>query len=363
MNCVAVILSLALLTASASAQEVTVVAGGDVLVHRSVALTAEAHAAEGGFDWVLAPLRAELPDDAVAFANLESPLSERHRRPGDFRLPILGADPDLARALGAAGFDVVSVANNHAFDQTGDGLFETTEALRAAHVGFAGAGRTYVEAGAVSVVERNGVRVGVVAFTDHLNASTGPNRHRLLLGLAVGGGRVTAALRAARRRADVVVLSIHWGRDFTYAPTVAQRALARQWVDAGADLIVGTGPHVLQRVERLSSPRGDAVVAWSMGNLVSNQGFDYREGAATTARNDPATTAFARDGALLRVSFERSGDRAVRVRGLEAVPLWTEHNEGGCVRAAPLREAPASLRAERRTAIARALGRAVTLRE
>ncbi len=363
MNSVSVVLGLALFTAGASAQQVTVVAGGDVLVHRSVALTAASHAAEGGFDWVLAPLRSELPDDAVAFANLESPLSERHRRPGDFRMPILGADPDLARALGAVGFDVVSVANNHAFDQTGDGLFETTEALRAAHVGFAGAGRTYVEAGAVSVVERNRLRVGVVAFTDHLNASTGPNRHRLLLGVAVGGDRVVAALRAARRRADVVVLSIHWGRDFTYAPSAAQRALARRWVDAGADLIVGTGPHVLQRVERMGSPRGDAVVAWSMGNLVSNQGFGYREGTATPSRNDPATAPYARDGALLRVSFERGARRSVHVRGLEAVPLWTEHNEGGCVRASPLREAPPTMRAERRVAIARALGSAVTLRE
>ena len=365
MNSAAVVLGLALLAASttAGAQEVTVVAGGDVLVHRSVALTAASHTADGGFDWVLAPLRAELPDDAVSFANLESPLSERHRRPGDFRLPILGADPDLARALGAAGFDVVSVANNHAFDQTGDGLFETTEALRAAHVAFAGAGRTYAEAGAVSVIERNGVRVGVVAFTDHLNASTGPNRHHVLLGVAVGGERVAAALRAARRRADVVVLSIHWGHDFVYAPTAAQRTLARRWVDAGADLIVGTGPHVLQRVERMGSPRGDAVVAWSMGNLVSNQGFGYREGAVRTARNDPATTPFARDGALLRVTFARGGDRSVRVRAVEAVPLWTEHNDGGCVRAAPLREATPSVRAERRAAIGQALGSAVTLRE
>lgn len=365
MKSAAVVLGLALLTAATSvhAQRVTVVAGGDVLVHRSVALTATSHAAEGGFDWVFAPLRAELPDDAVAFANLESPLSERHRRPGDFRLPILGADPDLARALGAAGFDVVSVANNHAFDQMGDGLFETTEALRAARVASAGVGRTYLEAGAASVVERHGVRVGVVAFTDHLNASTGSNRHRVVLALAAGGERVAAALRVARRRTDVVVLSIHWGRDFAYAPTATQRALARRWVDAGADLIVGTGPHVLQRVERMGSPRGDAVVAWSLGNLVSNQGSRYREGAATPSRNDAAASPRARDGALLRVSFERGADRSVRVRGLEAVPLWTEHGDGGCVRAAPLRDASATVRAGRRAAIARALGRAVTLRE
>ena len=257
-----VALGLALFAAAAPAraQEATVIAGGDVLIHRSVARTAASHAADGGFGWVLAPLRAELPDEAVAFANLETPLSERRRRPGDFRFPILGADPSLARALAGAGFDVVSVANNHAFDQTGEGLYETTEALRTAGVATAGAGRSDAEAVGVTVLERRGVRVGVVAFTDHLNASTGHNPHHAFLALASGGELVAASLRAARRRADVVVLSIHWGRDFAYAPTGAQRALARRWVDAGADVIVGTGPHVLQRVERVRSPRGDAVV-------------------------------------------------------------------------------------------------------
>lgn len=338
------------------------IAGGDVLIHRSVARTAAAHTAEGGFGWVLAPLRAEIPNDAVAFANLETPLSERRRRPGDFRLPILGADPSLARALAGAGFDVVSVANNHAFDQTGEGLHETAEALRAAGVACAGTGRSDAEAVGVTVVERGGVRVGVVAFTDHVNASTGYNPHHAFLALASGGARVAASLRAARRRADVVVLSIHWGRDFAYAPTAAQRAIARLWVDAGADLIVGTGPHVLQRVERMRSPRGDAVVAWSMGNLVSNQGAGYREGAIPAPRNDPSATPFARDGALLRVTVERVG-RTVGLRGLEAVPLWTDHAGDGSVRASLLRDAPPSLRAERRRAIARALGPAVTLRD
>jgi poly-gamma-glutamate synthesis protein (capsule biosynthesis protein) len=355
-------MGLALLARPARAQVVTVVAGGDVIVHRSVALTAAAHAAEGGFGWVLAPLRAELPERAVALANLESPLSEQRRRPGDSAMPILGADPGLAAALGAAGFDVVSLANNHAFDQMGEGLFETTGALRAAGVAFAGAGPTDAAAVAATVVERDGVRVGVVAFTDHLNAATGRNPHHVFLALAADPGRVAAALRAARRRADVVVLAIHWGRDFAYAPTAAQRARARRWVEAGADLIVGTGPHVLQRVERVASPRGDAVIAWSLGNLVSNQGARYQEGSAPP-RNDAGATPFARDGALLRVTLERRADRSVRLRALEAVPLWTEHAEGGCVRASPLREAPPSLRAARRAAIARALGSAVTLRE
>lgn len=337
---------------------VTLVAAGDVVVHRRVAESAARHASDGGYAWVLAPLRSELAPEAVAFANLETPLSERYRRPGNATPPVLGADPSLAGALAAAGFDAVSVANNHSLDQTAAGLAETMDALAASHVVFAGAGRSPAEADRAAVIERGGLRVALVAFTDRVNAGPGPDPGGVALALSPDGARVARALRAARRGGDVVALSIHWSRDFAYAPTAAQRHLARAWVDAGADVIVGTGPHVLQRVERVTSPRGEAVVAWSLGNLVSNQGSLHAPGGASRA--DPERCPFARDGALLRVTVAREGDR-IRVRALEAVPLWTENDRAGVVRSSPLRDAPASVRAERRPAIAAALGPAVTL--
>lgn len=344
----------------APAATVTLVAAGDVVVHRRVAAAAAGHAADGGYAWVLAPLRAELPPDVVAFANLETPLSERYRRPGNVTPPVLGADPSLAAALAATGFDVVSLANNHAYDQTGAGLADTMAALRAAPLVFAGAGSSAAEADRAVVVQRGGLRVAVVAFTDRVNASPGDTARGVALALSPDGRRVRAALRAARTGADVVVLSIHWSRDFVYGPTGAQRVLARTWVDAGADVILGTGPHVLQRVERLPSPRGEAVVAWSLGNLLSNQGWRHRPGTPSPSRTSPEDCPYARDGALLRLTLVREGDR-LRVSSLDAVPLWTENDGASVVRAAPLRSAEESVRLERRAAIASALGPAVTL--
>jgi len=356
-----------LLTGAAHAQPapeetVTLVAAGDVVVHRRVAAAATGHAADGGYAWVLRPLRAELPPDAVAFANLETPLSERYRRPGNVTPPVLGADPSLAAALAATGFDVVSLANNHAYDQTGGGLSDTMEALRAARLAFVGAGPTAAEADRAVVVQRGALRVAVVAFTDRVNASPGDTARGVALALSPDGRRVRAALRAARAGADVVVLSIHWSRDFVYAPTSAQRDLARAWIDAGADVILGTGPHVLQRVERLPSPRGEAVVAWSLGNLLSNQGWRHRPNIASPSRTSPEDCPYARDGALLRVTLARDGVR-LRVSSLDAVPLWTENDGASVVRAAPLRSAAGAVRVERRAAIAAALGPAVTLAE
>ncbi len=336
---------------------VTLIAGGDVVIHRRVAASAAAHRDDGGYAWVLGPLRDELPAAALAFANLETPLTERFRRPANGTPPLLGADPSLAAGLAAAGFDLVSVANNHALDQTAAGLAETLAALAAAGLSAAGGGPSPADAARPAVLLRDGLRVALVAFTDRVNA--GPGSRGASVALSPDGARVAAALRAARAVADVVALSIHWSRDFTYAPTAAQRRLARRWILAGADVILGTGPHVLQPVERLASPRGEAVVAWSLGNLVSNQGFRHVPDDRSAPRADPERCPFARDGVLLRVTLVRRPE-GLRVPTLEAVPLWTE-NDHDTVRAMPLRAAPEPLRSARRAAIAAALGPAVTL--
>ena len=180
-----------------------------------------------------------------------------------------------------------------------------------------------------------------------------------------------AALERARASADVLVVSIHWSHDFWDEPTIAQRRRAQLLVDHGADLILGHGPHVLHAVERLSSPRGDALCAYSLGNLISNQGMRYRAGrtsypGAHRATWEPAS----RDGVWLRTTFAREGDR-LRIAQVEGVPLFTYNNYlARLARTEPAEDiriqrlstvTDTALREERRAAIARALGPVVTL--
>lgn len=347
---------------------VTIGAGGDAIFHLKVIRSAHEHAAQGGFSHVLGALRDVIGDDEVAIANLETPLSERvPPETGD--PPTLGAPPAVALALAAAGIDVVSVANNHSYDQTAAGMTDTLRALRDAEVLAVGAADEEATAPGPVIVERDGVRVAFVAFTERINRSPlaqGNYAHVARYDDALA----RAVLTSARARADVVVLSIHWSHDFIQTPRLAQRERARRLVDAGADLILGTGPHVLQEVERLASPRGEAVVAYSLGNLVSNQALRYRTGRSIPPDMHPAVVLpTLRDGAWLRVRFSIEGE-AVRVERLEAVPLWTFnnyldvalHREARLdVRVGPLRSMDEAVRAERRPVIEAALGPAVTL--
>lgn len=359
--------ALALLTPASPApraqgapRSVTLAATGDVLVHRRVVAAVNAHAAQGGFRWVLGAFAELLTPAEIAFANLESPLTESFRSPENASPPVLGAPTSYGADLAATGFDVLSLANNHAYDQAGDGLAITLDAVRAAGMLGVGAGRGEAESRAPAVLERGGVRVAFLATTDRINDGPQPNHAGMRVFLYDAAG-VRAALAQARSRADLVVLSVHWSHDFEASPTREQRALARQLVQWGADVILGTGPHILQEVERLPSPRGDAVCAYSLGNMVSNQGYRHRVGRALdsaalrSALDNPRT----RDVVLLRVAATVS-EGSVRLPTLRAHALWNENRpEHDELRLVPLRTVAPALREERLAELRRALGAGV----
>ncbi|MBX3275167.1 MAG: CapA family protein [Sandaracinaceae bacterium] len=347
---------------------VTIGASGDILCHIKVVRSAREQPA--GWDHVFGRLRAIIGEDEVALANLETPLSERIP-PETGEPPVLGAPGDVAEGLRNAGIDAVSVANNHSYDQTAAGLGDTLAALAAAGVGAAGAAATLDEAPGPVLLERDGVRVAFLAFTERVNRGAAGAEGGRVWVARYDDALARAALARARAQADVVVVSIHWSHDYIQRPLAPQRSRARLLVDAGADVIIGHGPHVLQEVERLESPRGEAVVAYSLGNLVSNQGLRYFVGRRIPRDLHPAVVLpTVRDGAWLRTRVALDDDGRVRIERLEAVPLWTHNNyvDVASRRAAlldvhvgPLTDADEATRAERRPAIAAALGSAVTL--
>lgn len=359
------LLAAALLSAQDRPPRVWIGASGDLLFHTRLLATAEAH---GGFDHVLSGLRDILSPEEIAFANLETPLStDRAPMRGD--PPRLGAPPEAARALARAGLDVLSVANNHVWDQRDLGLEDTLRAVHEAGMVAVGSAATEELAPGPALIERDGVRVAFVAWTDHIQGHPGTRNPAARVAMWERQA-VRRALQAARAQADVVVASMHWGRGYRADHRSEQRAAAAYLVEHGADVVLGHGPHVLQPVERLPSPRGEALVAYSLGNLVSNQGYLYRRGRrerAELALREPAT----RDGVWLRVAVDVSGPDRVRIGSVDGVPLWTRNNHWELerrqaahpdVRILPLASLEdEDLREERRRAIGTALGPAVRL--
>lgn len=194
-----------------------------------------------------AAVRALLSGAALTFGNLECVLSNRptpERRHDHHPTVSLRAPCEAAAALVGAGFDVVSMANNHAFDLRAEGARDSLGCVTAAGLHPVGMGDSPAAALAPYVAVVSGLRVGVLAFTYETNhPPQGPMRVALLADDPV------ARVRALRPTVDVVMVSLHWGVEFTERPRPEQVALAHALVDAGADVIVGHHPHVLQSVE------------------------------------------------------------------------------------------------------------------
>lgn len=208
-------------------------------------------------------IRSTLRRADVVIANLECVLSKRPFTVShEYRLR---ADPKRARILSPAGVTVVNLANNHAMDCGPEGLRDTTHALDAAGVAWCGGA-------AQPLLVRNvhGIRIAFFGFCDFPPA--GQTGEQSGISYASDEG-IDRAVRAARKQVDVVVVSFHWGVEHQHRPIPRQRHLARIAAKAGADLVLGHHPHVLQGFEVL--PCGllgrKTLVAYSLGNFVFDE--------------------------------------------------------------------------------------------
>jgi poly-gamma-glutamate synthesis protein (capsule biosynthesis protein) len=297
------------------------VAVGDILMHQDVKAAAEQ--APSGFPALWADLVPLFQGADVAFGNLETPVAPASGRPG---VPFqFNAPAALPAALRASGFTVLSTANNHAFDQGAKGVRETLDRLRAEQLVAVGSGEDRVRAEAVQVLERQGLKVAFLGFTDLFNVdlnrkATEPWVRPLDLEPAL------AAVREARSHADLVVVSVHWGNEYQRQPTKRQRDIAKRLVEAGCDLLLGHHPHVLQPAEIVEAGGRKALVAYSLGNFISNQDRMYRADLFPVAGGD------SRDGAALQAVFEQrqgaDGRPHLALAETSFEPLWTENNWG-----------------------------------
>jgi poly-gamma-glutamate synthesis protein (capsule biosynthesis protein) len=255
----------------------TVVVTGDLMMGRRVG---ERLADAGDPAAALRPTARRLARHDLTVGNLESTLSKAGapRQGGD----SFGASPSVRAGLRLAGFDVLSLANNHTGDYGPVALTRTVRRLRAGGFAPVGAGADLAAASRPVVVERSGVRFGVVAFDaiGETPAATAQRPGALRLRMQPRTGplvrsdldRVAGIVGELRDRVDVVLVLPHWGTQYTTETVRDQRRVARALVRAGADVVVGGHPHWVQGIESL--PGG--LVAYSLGNFVFDMDFSRR---------------------------------------------------------------------------------------
>ena len=180
---------------------------------------------------------------------------------------------DAGRALYDMGFNVFFLANNHIYDKGAEGLASTMRFWDSMPQDIAVSGLSPVgEEAPVPMLEKDGVRFACLAFTEMTNGLPTPSGAAYHVTLLSDEEEVRDQIERARRQADFVIVSAHWGTENTHTVSQSQRAWAQKLADWGADLILGTHPHVVQPIETVTSADGRTVpVAYSLGNFVSAQ--------------------------------------------------------------------------------------------
>lgn len=231
---------------------VTLALAGDVMLGRVV----NREIAERGFAYPWGDMLSTIRGADRFLINLECALTDHTGRwqDGGYKPFYFRANPPVIETLRLAGVDFASLANNHAADFEMTGLLDTVRHLDAAGIAHAGAGADLAAARAPAFVTAAGWRIGVVAFADHPAAwaagPTSPGINYAPISLAADHfGAVARAVADARRQADLVIFSIHWGPNMRARPTPAFRAFARRVIEAGADVFWGHSAHVVQGVE------------------------------------------------------------------------------------------------------------------
>ncbi len=203
----------------------------------------------------------------IAFANLETPLSDDARHSGAFRTPTAFAD-----GLRWAGIDVVSTANNHALDAEGEGLLDTREALWKAGVGAVGSGRNLEDARRPFIIERDGMKIGFLGYAQFVNAGTSAFAQDDRPGVVpLDPFVIEEDIHRLRDQVDYVVVSFHWAIENSQDTHPDARAFAHRVIDAGADVILGHHPHVPRGVEVYKGK----VIFYSLGNFIFGHNHDY----------------------------------------------------------------------------------------
>jgi len=245
-----------------------VVAGGDIMLDRGVKIRVM-NPEIGNGDWTFPwhNINEVFRDADLAFGNLEGALSDIGSDTGkkySFRFPV-----EAREGLTYAGFDLVSLANNHMLDWGYDALCDSVENVNEVGIGVVGAGCNQDESEAPYIAEFGDTRVAFVAFTEFYQGAVGTETRPGITNYNLNHMIETVKDLKENQGVDIVMLSMHWGVEYKKRSNSAQQEMAKKLIDAGLDVLIGHHPHVPQEIERY----GDGWIIYSLGNLVFDQSW------------------------------------------------------------------------------------------
>ncbi|MBN1192230.1 MAG: CapA family protein [Coriobacteriia bacterium] len=294
-------------------EKFTIVAVGDLMTH-SPQFDSAKTASGYDFSGCFAAVAERISAADIAIGNFETVVAGAAS--GYTGYPTFNAPDEFAEALVGAGFDVLTNANNHCLDRGPAGLERTLDVFDDLGIAHTGTARTSEEASRILVTEVRGVKIAILAYTYGMNGFTAPQGKSWMVN-TISEKQMAADVKEARELGvDLVVVSIHNGVEYQRQPSASQVALEQAMVKAGADVVLGSHPHVIQPMTIVDATWPDgtprkAFIIHSLGNFVSNQRERYRD-----------------TGLMLELEFEKSlRSNVTSLVSVEYVPVWVDDTD------------------------------------
>lgn len=289
---------------------ITVSAVGDIMVHSPQFKSA--YVGDGRYDFVpvFQEIKKYIANSDLALCNLETTISTPDREYSGY--PNFKTPEELIPAIKDAGFDVVTTANNHSLDAKEFGVINTIDVLEKYDLIHTGTARDEEESKDILMVEREGIQLAVLAYTygtNGMEAAVDQDKLKYMVNYIELDKIKEDINRARQEGADVIILCMHWGVEYARTVGEDQKNISDALFDAGADIILGSHPHVIQTMERKtvtdsSGEDRDVFVAYSLGNFISNQRDQYTD-----------------SGVIVNITITKQGQN-ITIGDVKYTPTW-----------------------------------------
>nr|MDD6335088.1 CapA family protein [bacterium] len=299
-------------------ETLSLLAVGDIMLHKGQTESALVSGDTYDFTSVFTEVKPYIEAADIAFANFETVTAGKSNGGYGF-YPTFNSPYGILDALKLTGFDVLTHANNHTMDRGMAGVIGTRNYMQELGFLYTGSNTSYQEQDQILMVSAKGIRIAVLAYTEMVNsfgmletaaqkeyATNLMNKARMLNDIK----------RARQQGADIVIMCLHWGDEYDRNAPQRNRALARELIAAGVDIIFGSHPHVVQTIERLHvdgdlGPR-EGIVYYSLGNFISGMYKQYRD-----------------DGLMAQVTLIRdTASGTVKLGECSYLSVWHEKTTG-----------------------------------
>jgi poly-gamma-glutamate synthesis protein (capsule biosynthesis protein) len=246
-------------------EKITLFFVGDIMLDRGVKYSIEKYG-KGDYKFPFLKIVDELKKADILFGNLESVISDKGKKVGS--IYSFRADPEAIEGLKFAGFDILSVANNHIFDYGREAMEDSFKRLKEAKIDYLGGGFNEKEACSPIIKEIGKTKIAFLAFSNLGTPLWAASEKKS--GICwLEKEKMERIINEIKKKADIVVVSFHYGEEYFSKPTQFQISISHSAIDSGANLVIGHHPHFVQPIEKYKS----GWIAYSLGNFVFDQKF------------------------------------------------------------------------------------------